>query len=424
MVLGDGDGHGALASSTLGRGVTDGVRVRCARWGRTFSTCPLCEAMCGLEIETEDERAVRVRAWTARRLEQGVPVPQGRRWASSHHDPDRLRAPMVRDGDEWREVTWDEAFASAARSSCAPVVAEHGIESVHAYLGNPNVHSYSPEPLRRCGPVGLGGIRTHLVGGHRRPVAQERGLRPALRRGVEHPDPRHRPHRPLRGDGRQPPRLERLAPRLPRRARRHRRHPRARRPHHRDRPPPHRAPPTGADEWLPVRPGTDAALLLAVVPGARRGGLDRPRAPRRSRPAGSTRSLLAALPYTPEAGGGVVRHRRRPHPRPGPRAGRRRAPGVYGRIGLCNQEFGTLASWLVEVVNILLGRLCTEGGALVPRPAIALISSQPCLRGRPAEDRPLAHPARCGAPEVLGQVAARPAWPRRSTRPARARSRR
>ena len=28
---------------------------------------------------------------------------------------------------------------------------------------------------------------------------------------------------------------------------------------------------------------------------------------------------------------------------------------LYGRIGLCNQEFGTLASWLVDVVNVLTG---------------------------------------------------------------------
>jgi anaerobic selenocysteine-containing dehydrogenase len=41
---------------------------------------------------------------------------------------------------------------------------------------------------------------------------------------------------------------------------------------------------------------------------------------------------------------------------------------VYGRIGLCNQEFGTLASWLVEVVNILTGHFGIEGGALLPAP--------------------------------------------------------
>ena len=47
---------------------------------------------------------------------------------------------------------------------------------------------------------------------------------------------------------------------------------------------------------------------------------------------------------------------------------------MYGRIGLCNQEFGTLASWAVDVVNVLTGHLDVEGGAMFPTPAIATIS--------------------------------------------------
>ena len=42
---------------------------------------------------------------------------------------------------------------------------------------------------------------------------------------------------------------------------------------------------------------------------------------------------------------------------------------VYGRIGTCTVEFGTLASWLVDVVNILLGRYDEPGGMMFPRPA-------------------------------------------------------
>ena len=42
---------------------------------------------------------------------------------------------------------------------------------------------------------------------------------------------------------------------------------------------------------------------------------------------------------------------------------------LYGRIGLCTQEFGTLASWLVYVINVLTGRLDAEGGAMFGRPA-------------------------------------------------------
>jgi anaerobic selenocysteine-containing dehydrogenase len=41
----------------------------------------------------------------------------------------------------------------------------------------------------------------------------------------------------------------------------------------------------------------------------------------------------------------------------------------YGRIGTCTQEFGTLTSWLVDVVNLLTGNLDRPGGALFPRPA-------------------------------------------------------
>jgi anaerobic selenocysteine-containing dehydrogenase len=39
---------------------------------------------------------------------------------------------------------------------------------------------------------------------------------------------------------------------------------------------------------------------------------------------------------------------------------------VYGRIGSCTVEHGTLASWLVDVLNILTGNLDRPGGALFP----------------------------------------------------------
>ena len=42
------------------------------------------------------------------------------------------------------------------------------------------------------------------------------------------------------------------------------------------------------------------------------------------------------------------------------------AAAVYGRIGTCTQEFGTLASWLVDVLNVLTGNLDREGGAMFP----------------------------------------------------------
>src|SRR5262249_2209951 len=77
---------------------------------------------------------------------------------------------------------------------------------------------------------------------------------------------------------------------------------------------------------------------------------------------------------------------------------------VYGRIGTCTQEFGTLASWLVEALNILPGNLARAGGALFANPV-----AWPMATLRPPDQPPgwELHRWRSrvrGVPEVLGQV--------------------
>src|SRR5437667_193194 len=42
---------------------------------------------------------------------------------------------------------------------------------------------------------------------------------------------------------------------------------------------------------------------------------------------------------------------------------------VYGRIGTCVQSFGTLNSWLVDVLNVLTGHLDEPGGAMFAKAA-------------------------------------------------------
>jgi anaerobic selenocysteine-containing dehydrogenase len=105
-------------------------------------TCPLCEAMCGLEIQTKGDRVTRVRGDRDDVWSKGYLCPKGAALGHLHHDPDRLRAPMVREGDQWREVSWDEAFARC-EELLHPIVQEHGIAAVTAYIGNPAVHNYS-----------------------------------------------------------------------------------------------------------------------------------------------------------------------------------------------------------------------------------------------------------------------------------------
>ncbi|PRC46743.1 molybdopterin dinucleotide-binding protein, partial [Mycobacterium sp. ITM-2017-0098] len=131
-----------------------------------------------------------------------------------------------------------------------------------------------------------------------------------------------------------------------------------------------------ADEWLPITPGTDAALLLAIChilfdeDLVNLGGV----APHLDG-VDTLRDVVADWP--PErvaASTGIDSERIRALARE--LAGTARGV-VYGRIGTCNQEFGSLASWLVDVVNILTGHFDVPGGSMFPTPTAWTITAQP-----------------------------------------------
>ena len=158
-----------------------------------------------------------------------------------------------------------------------------------------------------------------------------------------------------------------------------------------------------ADEWLPITPGTDAALLLAVAHtlfaedlvnfGSVAPHLD-----------GVDRMREVAAAWSPDrvaAVTGIAADRIRALARE--MASTERAV-VYGRIGLCNQEFGSLASWLVDVVNILAGHFDTPGGVDVPpgRGVVGHRAADPRPRRRCVGVRQVPHPRpRCeGSPRA------------------------
>ncbi|HMC16050.1 MAG TPA: molybdopterin-dependent oxidoreductase, partial [Albitalea sp.] len=77
---------------------------------------------------------------------------------------------------------------------------------------------------------------------------------------------------------------------------------------------------------------------------------------------------------------------------------------VYGRIGTCVTEFGSLNSWLVDVLNVLTGNLDEPGGAMFPK-AAAFASN---TAGKPGSGRGITigrwKSRVSGAPEVFGEL--------------------
>ncbi len=361
-------------------------------------TCPLCEAMCGLEIQTSGEQVISVRGDSDDVWSKGYLCPKGAALASLHHDPDRLKAPMVRDGEQWREVSWDEAFARC-EELLRPIVDEYGIAAVTAYIGNPAVHNYSlsrytgavagiprmpviwsagtvdqwPKNLA-CAQLFGNAWSIPIPDLQRTDLFVVMGANPHASQGslLSCPDImgeikriRERGGRTIVIDPRRTGTAER------------------------------------ADEWIPIIPGTDAALLLAIVNVLAAEGLVS-LGSMEGRVQGIEEVCAAALDFTPEVVSetcGVPAERIRELARElaaTPRA------VVYGRIGLCNQEFGTLASWAVDVVNVLTGHLDVEGGAMFPTTAIATISQTARRRGPVKTAR--WHTRVRRAPEVLGQA--------------------
>src|SRR5689334_2373063 len=367
-------------------------------------TCPLCEAMCGLEIHVRDERVELIRADRDDVWSKGHLCPKGTTLGHLHHDPDRLRAPMIRGADgAFRTATWDEAFARCTEL-LTPVIAEHGIEAVTAYVGNPLAHAFSLS--RYIGIlIGMSGIpmiyspgtvdqwpknvSSHLMYGgmwsipvpdvRRTDLLVAMGANPHASQGslLACPD--------LMGE------LDAIHARGgevividPRR--------------------------TGtadrASEWLPITPGTDAALLLAVVHTLFEDHLvDLGTVADLIEGVDTLRALAAD--WTPErvaptTGISAERTRRLAHQLADAERG-----VLYGRIGLCNQEFGTLASWLVDVVNILTRHFDVPGGLMFPRAAawpLTILPMPGLENGAPNFGR--WHSRVRGAPEVLGHVPA------------------
>jgi anaerobic selenocysteine-containing dehydrogenase len=362
--------------------------------------CPFCEASCGLALDLEQGQVVRIRGDEDDVFSHGFLCPKAVGLKDLHDDPDRLRTPLIKRDGVVVEASWAEAYAEIERR-LPPILAAHGPNALATVLGNPVAHKmglslYFPRLARvlgtrsmfsassvdqipkmlsvglmfgswlsvpvpdieRCDFMLILGANPMVSNGSMWTVPDFRGKAKALRaRGgkIVVVDPR---------------RTETAAV---------------------------------ADQHHFIRPGADVFFLLGIAHT-----LFDEQLLRLGRLEGHVNGLAeldAALrAFTPEAmasrcgiGADAMRALARTLAAT-PRA------VVYGRIGTCTQQYGTLCSWLIDVINVLSGHLDEEGGAMFPKAAAFAANT----RGAPGSGRGIVsgryHSRVSGIPEMQGEL--------------------
>ncbi|WP_277372661.1 molybdopterin oxidoreductase family protein [Pseudomonas sp. AA-38] len=339
-----------------------------------YRACHLCEAICGLAIETATQpdgstqiRSIKGDAQDS--FSRGHICPKAVALQDIQNDPDRIRQPMRRIGDTWQAIAWEDAFALVAERLSA-IQAAHGQNAVAVYQGNPSVHNYG---LMTHSNYFLGLLKTrnrfsatsvdqlphhltsHLMYGHGLliPVPDIDhtdfmlilGGNPLASNGsiMTVPDVEKR----LKAIQARGGKLVVVDPRRSETA-------------------------AIADQHLFVRPGSDAALLLGMLNTLFDEGLTRPS----HLPVEGLEQVREAIAaFDAEAMSarcGVPAETIRQLARDFAAADK---AVCYGRMGVSTQAFGTLCQWLVQLINLVSGNLDRAGGVLCTQPAVDLVAS-------------------------------------------------
>ncbi|MFQ3594920.1 MAG: molybdopterin-dependent oxidoreductase, partial [Sphingomonadaceae bacterium] len=321
-------------------------------------TCHICEANCGLLIEMEGAQVLGIRGDPDDVLSRGHICPKATAIADIETDPDRLRRPVMRTAGGWEEVGWEEALADIA-SRYARIKAG-GFEGA-LYIGNPTAHNYTlgmsfPGLKKALGTPNVFSASTvdqiphQLVQmwmyGHnalwpipdidRTDLMVIIGANPFASNGSTWTVPGVKQRvKELKARG---GRLVVIDPRRTETA-------------------------EAADTHLFVRPGTDAALLVALLLALDEAALV---APGRLAPmlagweeawAALRRFAIADLARLCAVAEADIRALAADLGAGAPAV-------VYGRMGVSTAEFGTLNHWLIQLLNIATGNLDRVGGAM------------------------------------------------------------
>lgn len=327
-------------------------------------------------MRVKDEQVVSIKGDPQDPLSHGHICPKAVAINDIHEDPDRIRQPMKRVGDQWQETSWDEALDLVAEKLVA-IGQQYGNNAVGGYFGNPSVHNWgmithAPNLFKllktksRYSATSVDQLPHQLICywmyGHqvlvpvpdidRTDFLLVLGGNPLASNGSlwTVPGVRDRIKKLQKRGGE----LVVVDPRRSETA-------------------------EIADEHLFIKPGTDAWLLFAMInvlveenlvnTGRLTEHLE-----------GLEEALAAVASLTPELAAvytGISADAIRQLAR---RLAKAKKAVAYGRMGISVQEYGALCQWGVQLLNILTGNLDEEGGSMFSLPAVDLImgpSSKP-----------------------------------------------
>jgi len=360
---------------------------------QAYRICPICEAGCGLKVSVENNRVIAIDKNNDDVFSEGHVCAKGLSLAQLHDDSDRLRTPLIRKNGELQAASWEEAFATI-NTRLAETINAFGKSSVAIYAGNPTAHNFGLSQGLGVFAAMLGGspvfsagsvdqlpkqLACELMFGNSMaiPVPDiERcdhlimlGANPIVSNGSLWMVPKFRDR--LRSLQKRGGKLITIDPRRTETARL-------------------------ADEHYAIQPGTDAWLLIALINALKIDGkqqdylsagwqvlnerLNEFELEQCTRQCGISGPDIEVMAKALK----LAKH-----------------PVVYGRVGTTLQAFGTTASFLIEVLNVVLGSLDKPGGAMFPdQPHVMPGNRKNGIEYNRFKTRV------SGYPEVLGQMPA------------------
>ncbi|WP_371405532.1 molybdopterin-dependent oxidoreductase [Kribbella sp. NBC_00662] len=327
------------------------------------TSCNLCEAICGVLVTVEDGRVTDIRGDESDPLSHGHICPKAVALRDLQEDPDRLTTPVRRTSDGWQEIGWDAAYELVV-DKLTGIQKEHGRNSIGVYLGNPNVHSlgaltHMPTMVRQLRTRNKFSatsidqlphmLSSYLLYGHQLMVAVPDidrtsyllmlGANPLASNGSMMTAPGF--GRRLKDVRKRGGKVVVIDPRRTETA-------------------------VVADEHHFVRPGTDAAFLLALIHEVISLGAARP-----AEYVDGLATVEAVVEaWTPERAAGITGIPADVIRRVAREFAEADRAACYGRVGVSTQQFGAICQWAIQVLNIITGNLDRPGGTMFPRPAV------------------------------------------------------